>query len=118
MEKDFDFKNIGKRMPYRVPGQFFDNMEKNVLDIIEKEKVEYNTETRLPSALKPRTRKRMLIYSILSAAVVALLFAVSIGHTHDDATTLEDVDRAFCQLSTADQQYMLNIYQDDEFINY
>ncbi len=28
MEKEFDFKNIGKRMPYRTPDGFFGKMQK------------------------------------------------------------------------------------------
>lgn len=31
MEKDFDFKNIGKQMPYRTPDGFFDRMQEQVL---------------------------------------------------------------------------------------
>lgn len=27
MEKEFDFKNIGKRMPYRTPDGFFGKMQ-------------------------------------------------------------------------------------------
>ena len=27
MEKEFDFKNIGKQMPYRTPDGFFDRMQ-------------------------------------------------------------------------------------------
>lgn len=33
MEKEFDFKNIGKRMPYRTPDGFFGKMQKQVLDV-------------------------------------------------------------------------------------
>ena len=29
MEKEFDFKNIGKRMPYRTPDGFFGKMQKH-----------------------------------------------------------------------------------------
>ncbi len=32
MEKEFDFKNIGKRMPYRTPDGFFGKMQKQVLE--------------------------------------------------------------------------------------
>ena len=32
MEKKFDFKNIGKRMPYRTPDGFFGKMQKQVLE--------------------------------------------------------------------------------------
>lgn len=118
MSNDFDFDKIGKCMPYRVPGQFFDNMEANVLEIVGKEKSGDNTGTRQGTVPKPHTRKRIFLYSILSAAAVALLLVIGIGHTRQDAPTLNDVDRAFCQLSAADQQYMLSVYQDDEFINH
>lgn len=38
MEKDFDFKNIGKRMPYRTPDGFFEKMQKQVSERIQVEK--------------------------------------------------------------------------------
>ena len=31
MEQDFDFKGIGKKMPYRVPEGFFDEMEEKMV---------------------------------------------------------------------------------------
>ena len=34
MKQTFDFKQIGKRMPYRVPNGFFQEMEYNVLDAV------------------------------------------------------------------------------------
>lgn len=34
MKQTFDFKQIGKRMPYRVPNGFFQEMEHNVLDAV------------------------------------------------------------------------------------
>lgn len=118
MSNDFDFDKIGKRMPYRVPEQFFDSMETNVLEIVGKEKSGDNTGTRQGTVPKPHTRKRMFICSVVAAAAAALLFVVIFSHTRQDAPTLNDVDRAFCQLSAADQQYMLSVYQDDEFINH
>lgn len=30
MEKDFDFNRIGKRMPYKTPEGFLDEMEANI----------------------------------------------------------------------------------------
>ena len=32
MEKEFDFKNMGKQMPYRTPDDFFRKMQKQVLE--------------------------------------------------------------------------------------
>lgn len=31
MKQDFDFKEIGKQVPYRVPEGFFDELQQNVL---------------------------------------------------------------------------------------
>ena len=31
MDKEFDFNEIGKRMPYRVPETFFEDVQANVL---------------------------------------------------------------------------------------
>lgn len=38
MSKDFDFNEIGKRMPYRVPDAFFENMQANLLKRADEEK--------------------------------------------------------------------------------
>lgn len=118
MEKDYDFKNVGKRMPYKVPGHFFDSMEANVLDIVGKDETEGNTFTRQCTVRRPHMRNRNIVYSILAVAAVALLFVVEMHHTREDVPTLNDVDQAFDQLSIADQQYMLSVYQEDEFMNY
>ena len=119
MKDDFDFKSIGKRMPYEVPEGFFDSLEANVLEIVGKDKASNSTATHRETPSRPQARKRTLIYSMLSAAAaITLLLVVGLGHTRQEAPTLNDVDKAFSQLSTADQQYMLNVYQEDEFINY
>lgn len=37
MEKDFDFRQIGKRMPYKTPEGFFDEMETNIWKEVQNE---------------------------------------------------------------------------------
>ena len=119
MKDDFDFKSIGKRMPYEVPEGFFDILEANVLEIVGKDKASNGTAAHRDTLSRPQARKRTLIYSLLSAAaVITLLLVVGLGHTRQEAPTLNDVDKAFSQLSTDDQQYMLNVYQEDAFLNY
>lgn len=34
VEKDFDFKQIGKQLPYRVPDGFFEKMQGQVMECI------------------------------------------------------------------------------------
>lgn len=38
MNKDFDFKEVGKRMPYRTPEGFFERMQAETLKRVEEEK--------------------------------------------------------------------------------
>lgn len=108
MEKKFDFNQIGKRMPYSTPDNFFDNLEKEV-------------KASLPSEQKNK-HARIIIMSVLSiAASLLLLFGISttINKKGDDAKkeqyNMAAVEKAFNNLDDADQNDLINIYQDDVF---
>lgn len=108
MEKKFDFNQIGKRMPYSTPDNFFDNLEKEV-------------KASLPSERKNK-HARIIIMSVLSiAASLLLLFGISttINKKGDDAKkeqyNMAAVEKAFNNLDDADQNDLINIYQDDVF---
>ena len=60
MEKEFDFKNIGKQMPYRTPDGFFDRMQTQVSARI---KVENR---------KKQPRMKLVIAATLAAAAMVL----------------------------------------------
>ena len=62
MEKEFDFKNIGKQMPYRTPDGFFDRMQTQVSARI---KVENR---------KKQPRMKLVIAATLAAAAMVLGF--------------------------------------------
>lgn len=110
MNNEFDFNNIGKREPYRVPDGFFDTLEHR---IIARAKA-YERRT-LP-------RRRLWLTSIASAAAVALLLIVvsvaipqqNLAATHH--TTIEDVEKSFDVLSEADRDYLIDAYIQDPFI--
>ena len=59
MKKDFDFGRIGKRMPYTVPRNFFDEMEGNVWEKVRNES----------AALRKRRAFRLRI--VIGAAAAA-----------------------------------------------
>lgn len=108
MEKKFDFNQIGKRMPYTTPDNFFDKLEKEV-------------KTSLPSEQKNK-HARIIIMSFLSiAASLLLLFGISttINNKGDDAKkeqyNMAAVEKAFNYLDDDDQNDLINIYQDDVF---
>lgn len=109
MKKDFDFNSIGKRMPYTAPEGFLDDMENNVWETIRNETI--------PS--KPKKNYR-LWYSIsggLVAASVALLFVFNFSPVHHKTDDFEKFEQAFSRLSSADQNYLFTVYQNDLFIN-
>lgn len=108
MEKKFDFNQIGKRMPYTTPDNFFDKLEKEV-------------KASLPSE-RNNKRTHILTISVLSiAASLLLLFGISttINKRNNDAKNekynMAAVEKAFNNLDDSDQTALINIYQDDVF---
>ncbi len=99
MNKEFDFGHIGKRMPYSIPDGFFDQLEED----IRKE-------------VKP-AKSHSLLRTVLAVAASVALIAISMNFPKSDKVSINDVDQAFSQLTADDQDYLLDIYQEDVFIN-
>lgn len=115
MEKTFDFEKIGKRMPYSVPDDFFTKLEESVMDEV---KVQKSEATALPE------RNKTVIIAIRSllaiAATVALFFVVQPTLTKNDTISADDyasVELAFNNLSSDDQDFLVAVYENEEFIN-
>ena len=106
MKKEFDFKHIGKRMPYTAPEGLMDDIENNVLESLKAEMT--------PAGPKKTMRLWYSATAGLVAAIVALVLAFNINHRPDD---FEMFEQAFTRLSSVDQDYLLAVYQDDLFIN-
>ena len=108
MKEDFDFDRVGKRLPYTAPDGFLDDMENNVWETVKLEM--------LPS--KPKRNFR-LWYSVtggLVAASIALLVVFNLL-PNDSSNSFEDVEKAFANLSSSDQDYLFATYQYDLFMN-
>ena len=99
MNKEFDFGHIGKRMPYSIPDGFFDQLEED----IRKE-------------VKP-AKSHSLLRTVLAVAASVALIVISMNFPKSDKVSINDVDQAFSQLTADDQDYLLDIYQEDVFIN-
>lgn len=120
MKQTFDFKQIGKRMPYRVPDGFFQEMEHNVLDAVAEKTAE-----RKPAMAecKPVQAKRFVFtrlakYAAAVAASVVVLLAVNVKFFHTAAPAeMQDVEAAFNQLSLSDQECLVELYQEDVFLD-
>ena len=116
----FDFDLVGKRMPYSTPEGFFKEMEANIL-------VQVKDDKQVP--VRRQLKKRPLMKVIWTAAMavaasVAVLLVLNIDFAapHSSLPSQADnemqaVDQAFAQLSSADQAYLLNVYQEDVFLD-
>ena len=110
MNKEFDFSQVGKRMPYRTPEGFFDDLEDNVM--------------RQVADIEPLTkhspwRKRIAWGTCISAAAaVALLLTVNVNSTKAaDDVSEEAVNVAFAQLAPEDQAFLLEVWEDSEMMD-
>nr|WP_320947844.1 hypothetical protein [Bacteroides intestinalis] len=109
MEKEFDFDRIGKRMPYKTPEGFLDDMEVNVWKEVQKE---------LPGTPKRKTfRLRVFAGAVAVAASIALLLVLHPFSPKEQTDSFSRVEQAFANLSQEDQAYMLAVYQEDIFMN-
>lgn len=117
MDKNFDFNQVGKRMPYSTPNDFFAKMQSDILDAVQ-DMPQKNTEIKT----NRRTVRKWLWSVLLSAAAaVVAMFVINIHFSAPNTPTassdIQDVEQAFAQLSENDQAYILDVYQDDVFIN-
>lgn len=121
-------EKLNKRLPYSVPDGFFDVMEANVMAKI-KADAEAGTsvgddkaDTQMWNKRYRKTikRTRTISLSILAmAASLLLLFTILPKNTKTAQQTndLESIDKAFSQLSTDDQTFLMEVYDDDMFLD-
>lgn len=120
MKQTFDFKQIGKRMPYHVPDGFFQEMEHNVLDAVAEKATERKPAMaeRKPLQAKRFVFTRLAKYAAAVAASVVVLLAVNAKFFYVAAPTdMQDVEAAFDQLSLSDQECLVELYQEDVFLD-
>ena len=117
MDTKFDFKQVGKRMPYSTPDGFLKDMGSNILEAVK-------NDTLQPVVVEQKKRPVLKVIwtaALAAAASVALLFVVnmdfSASRSSQADSDLQAVDQAFAQLSSADQAFLLDAYQDDVFLN-
>ena len=116
----FDFGKVGKRMPYSTPDDFFKDMEANILEQVKDDK---------PKPVRIQPKKRPLMKGIWAAAMavaasvaVLLILNIDFAAPHSSLPSqvnngIQEVDQAFAQLSSADQAYLLSVYQEDVFLD-
>lgn len=117
---------LNKRLPYSVPDGFFDVMEANVMAKIKADAGinvggdNADTQMRDKQYRKTTTHTRTISLSILAmAASLLLLFTIFSQSTKTVQQTngMESIDKAFSQLNTDDQAFLMEIYDDDMFLD-
>lgn len=119
MEKQFDFNQVGKRMPYGVPDGFFDRLQDNVMHEIKEAQDSQPAKT---FKSKPRKAWFVRLAPITAVAAAALVALLLIPYGMPKETTPQEgsyakVEQAFDNLSDADRNYLISAYQDDLFLN-
>lgn len=121
-------EKLNKRLPYSVPDGFFDVMEANVMAKI-KADAEAGTsvgddkaDTQMWDKRYRKTIKhtRTISLSFLAmAASLLLLFTIfpKSTKTAQQTNDMESIDKAFSQLSTDDQTFLMEVYDDDMFLD-
>lgn len=121
-------EKLNKRLPYSVPDGFFDVMEANVMAKI-KADAEAGTsvgddkaDTQMWDKRYRKTikRTRAISLSLLAmAASLLLLFTIlpKSTKTAQQTNDMESIDKAFSQLSTDDQTFLMEVYDDDMFLD-
>ena len=120
MKKEFDFEKIGKRMPYQTPDGFFDEMESNIWNEVKGDLLGKASDEDVGNDTKKYSRLRVLVSALSIAASIALVLILYPRHSqapHQQVDGLAQVEKAFSHLSPEDQAYMLQVYQEDVFIN-
>ena len=107
MEQNYDFSKIGKQMPYTVPDSFFDQLEERVMSEVVKAQ---------PTKKKTNVVRMAIRAAIAIAACIALFLVVKKVLPQNDNTLTDDFDSvelAFNNLSADDQDYLLEVYQEE-----
>ncbi len=119
MEENNEFISVGKKMPYTVPDGFFDQLEENVMKAWN---VDHNKREEKSSSSGKGKTIRIAIRTLLAvAACIALFLVVKKALPQGDDTITDDftsVELAFNNLSTEDQDYLLEVYQEEEELIY
>lgn len=109
MDKKFDFNQVGKKMPYTMPDRFFNDMEEEVM-----------ARVNVMNSKKCRQKTivlRWMMYAASAAACLILTITTLMLKPYPAEEWNEQEQYAFDRLSADDQDYILEVYDDDIFLN-
>lgn len=112
MQQDFNFDKIGKKMPYKVPEGFFSDLESSLNGLAAVSTAHVN---------KPAAWLWAVRTALTAAAVVAIIFSLTIMFPKNRNISSNEsisVEQAFSNLSTSDQDYIIDTFRNDMIIDY
>ncbi len=111
-----DLHTIGRRMPYGVPDNFFEENRQALMKRMQQE-LASPTVLEMPEMPEAKSKVHPLLkltrVLIVAAAAVVLIMAVE-SRLYHTPTTYLDVQQSFDSLNDDDQAYLLALYQDDD----
>ena len=113
MEQNYDFNKIGKQMPYTVPDGFFSKLEDSVMEV-------WSENTSAAKAKRAKVVRMAIRAALAVAACIALFLIVRQTLPKGQDTVTDDFDKvelAFNNLDTEDQDYLLEVYQEELFLD-
>lgn len=99
---------IGKRTPYKVPEGFFESSADLIMARIEQEP---------RKALRRRFFTSFRAYAAAAAAAIILVLGSIFIFNESNHVSLNDLNENFMRLSSADRDQILDMYEDDLFLN-
>lgn len=107
----FDLDHSPRRTPYRVPEGFFDTLEENIFAATVDAGKQQETAVRVTRS--PRRWRAI----VSAAAAIVLCAAIGLGIvTATRQTETIDVNQAFANLDSADQQYLIDTYNNERML--
>lgn len=111
MQQSFNLDRIGKKMPYGVPQEFFSQLESSLNEAAAKTAAEAHAPT-------PHTWRWVARTALTAAAVVAVILSLTVLFPHNIEPEGLSVEQAFSNLSSTDQEYILDTFRNDMIIDY
>ena len=111
MQQSFNFDRIGKQMPYSVPEDFFSNLETSLCQAA------VNETSATPAPMR-RSWKWMMRTTLSAAAMVAVILSLTMVFPRSAEPEGLSVEQAFSNLSTTDQDYIIDTFRNDMIIDY
>lgn len=113
MNQDYNFDRVGKKMPFAMPGGFFEQMQANVLaEVAKEEQAKHHGKAMM---------KRIYMVVTSMAACVCLVFLVggilkNTGSEQHSPANMATVDKAYDNLSVEEQQELNATYANDVYL--